>query len=190
MVLSDSGDNPTAGSSQDVTNFLKAILADPFLTSLTPPLCYQAFYDPALVAAAFQTGEGRIVEGTLGAAFDTEKSAPIPVKAAVKKLCKAWARAQHSDMALLDVHGVDVVVTSKHVGCYDPEMMRALGIEPEQRKVIVVKLGYLEPEIRAIAKRSMLVLTDGSTNEVFSRLQYKHLPRPMYPMDKDMEWHA
>ena len=93
-------------------------------------------------------------------------------------------------MALLDVHGVDVIVTSKHVGCYDPEMMRALGIEPEQRKVIVVKLGYLEPEIRAIAKRSMLVLTDGSTNEVFSRLQYKHLPRPMYPMDKDMEWHA
>jgi len=190
VVLSDSGDNPTAGSSQDVTNFLKAVLADPFLTSLTPPLCYQAFYDPALVAAAFQTGEGRIVEGTLGAAFDTEKSAPIPVKAAVKKLCKAWAGAQHSDMALLDVHGVDVVVTSKHVGCYDPEMMRALGIEPEQRKVIVVKLGYLEPEIRAIAKRSMLVLTDGSTNEVFSRLQYKHLPRPMYPMDKDMEWHA
>ena len=91
-------------------------------------------------------------------------------------------------MALLHVGGVDVIVTAKHVGCYDPEMMRALGIEPEQRKIIVVKLGYLEPEIRTIAKRSILVLTDGSTNEVFSRLTYKHLPSPMYPMDKDMEW--
>ena len=58
VVLSDSGDNPTAGSSQDVTNFLKAILADPFLTSLNPPLCYQAFYDPALVAAAFKGCSG------------------------------------------------------------------------------------------------------------------------------------
>ena len=190
VVLSDSGDNPTAGSSQDVTNFLQLILADTFLTSLNPPLCYQAFYDPALVAAAFQAGEGNTVEGTLGAAFDTETSAPIPVKAPVKKLCKAWAGAQNSDMALLDVGGIDVIVTSKHVGCYDPEMMRALGVTPEQRKVIVVKLGYLEPEIRAIAKRSILVLTDGSTNEVFSRLHYKHLPSPMYPMDKDMEWHA
>lgn len=190
VVLSDSGDNPTAGSSQDVTNFLKLILADSFLTSLNPPLCYQAFYDPALVAAAFKAGEGNTVEGTLGAAFDTEKSSPIPVKARVKKLCKAWAPAQNSDMALLDVGGVDVIITSKHVGCYDPEMMRALGVEPAQCKIIVVKLGYLEPEIRAIAKRSMLVLTDGSTNEVFSRLNYKHLPRPMYPMDKDMEWHA
>ena len=93
-------------------------------------------------------------------------------------------------MALLDVGGVDVVVTSKHVGCYDPEMMRALGVEPTERKVIVVKLGYLEPEIRAIAKRSMLVLTDGSTNEVFSRLHYKYLPSPMYPMDKEMSWKA
>ena len=190
VVLSDSGDNPTAGSSQDVTNFLKAILADPFLTSLNPPLCYQAFYDPALVAAAFKAGEGHIVEGTLGAAFDKEKSSPIQVKAAVKKLCKAWAGAQNSDMALLDVGGVDVVVTSKHVGCYDPEMMRALGVEPTERKVIVVKLGYLEPEIRAIAKRSMLVLTDGSTNEVFSRLHYKYLPSPMYPMDREMSWKA
>ena len=190
VVLSDSGDNPTAGSSQDVTNFLKTILADPVLTSLNPPLCYQACYDPAFVAAAFKVGEGHIVEGTLGAAFDTEKSSPIQVKAPVKKLCKAWAGAQQSDMALLDVNGVDVVVTSKHVGCYDPEMMRALGVEPEHCKIIVVKLGYLEPEIRAIAKRSILVLTDGSTNEIFSRLHYKHLPSPMYPMDKDMEWSA
>ena len=189
VVLSDSGDNPTAGSSQDVTNFLKAILADPFLTSLNPPLCYQAFYDPALVAAAFKAGEGNVVAGTLGAAFDKEKSSPIQVKATVKKLCKAWAEAQNSDMTLLDVCGVDVVVTSKHVGCYDPEMMRALGVEPTERKVIVVKLGYLEPEIRAIAKRSMLVLTDGSTNEVFSRLHYKYLPSPMYPMDQEMDWH-
>ena len=67
-------------------------------------------------------------------------------------------------------------------------MMRALGVEPEKLKVIVVKLGYLEPEIRAIAKRSLLVLTDGSTNEIFTRLEYKELPRPMYPFDKDMSW--
>ncbi len=187
VVLSDSGDNPTAGSSQDVTNFLKLILADEFLTSLNPPLCYQAFYDPKLVAAAFEAGENGTVSGSLGAAFDHEKSSPIAVNARVKKLCKAWSGAQDSDMALLDVCGVDVVITSKHVGCYDPEMMRVLGVEPEQCKIIVVKLGYLEPEIRAISKRSILVLTDGSSNEIFTRLEYKHLPRPMYPFDKDLE---
>ena len=81
--------------------------------------------------------------------------------------------------------GVDVVVTSKHVGCYDPEMMRALGVEPSQCKCIVVKLGYLEPEIRAIAKRSIMALSDGSSNEIFTRLPYKHITRPLYPLDPD-----
>lgn len=90
-------------------------------------------------------------------------------------------------MVLVDVSGVDVVVTSKHVGCYDPEMMRALGVCPERCKVIVVKLGYLEPEIRAIARRSIMVLTDGSTNEIFTRLPYRNLPRPIYPLDPETE---
>ncbi len=80
---------------------------------------------------------------------------------------KQWEGANGADLALLDVEGVDVVVASKHVGCYDPQMMRTLGAEPKERKAIVVKLGYLEPEIRAIAKRSMMALTTGSSDELF-----------------------
>ncbi|MFA6774173.1 MAG: microcystinase MlrC family protease, partial [Sphaerochaeta sp.] len=48
-------------------------------------------------------------------------------------------------------------------------------------------LGYLEPEIRAIAKRSMMALTTGSSDELFERLPYKNLPRPIYPLDKEFE---
>jgi microcystin degradation protein MlrC len=66
-------------------------------------------------------------------------------------------------------------------------MMRILGVEPTERKVIVVKLGYLEPEIRAIAKRSMMALTTGSTDELFERLPYQNLPRPIYPLDTEFE---
>lgn len=188
VVLSDSGDNPTAGSSQDVTNFLREILQDQFFTHLNPPLCYQAFYDPPLVEKSIKLGEGASVEGTLGAHFDRGKSTPLPVKAKIKKIQMNWQPMQNVNLVLLDVMGIDVIVTDKHVGCYDPEMMRVLGVEPQNLKAIVVKLGYLEPEIRAIAKKSILVLTDGSTNEVFTRLEYKHLSRPMYPFDQDMEW--
>jgi microcystin degradation protein MlrC len=66
-------------------------------------------------------------------------------------------------------------------------MMRALGVCPEKCKVIVVKLGYLEPEIRAIARRSIMVLTDGSSNEIFTRLPYRNLRRPIYPLDPETE---
>lgn len=187
VVISDSGDNPTAGSSQDVTNFLKLILSEPDLTLLDPPLIYQAFYDPDLCQRAMMAGVGNSVSGTLGAAFDPLKSTPLMIQdAKVISLCRNWEGAQGADLALLRIHGVDVVVTSAHVGCYDPQMMRVLGVEVEKCKVIVVKLGYLEPEIRKIARRSMLALTDGSTDEIFSRLEYKKLRRPVFPLDGDI----
>lgn len=197
VVLSDSGDNPTAGSSQDVTNFLKAILEDDSLFRLDPPLCYQGFYDPSYCEKAFEAGVGSVIQEPLGAAFDKRTSSPIVAQAKVKALVKAWSGAQGSDLVLVGLRAcpregfggerseVDVVVTSKHVGCYDPEMMRALGVEPSELKAIVVKLGYLEPEIRAIAKRSIMVLTDGSTNEIFERLPFENIVRPIFPMDRD-----
>jgi microcystin degradation protein MlrC len=51
----------------------------------------------------------------------------------------------------------------------------------------VVKLGYLEPQIRSIAKRSMMALTTGSTDELFTRLPYRELSRPIYPLDGEFE---
>ncbi len=178
LVLSDSGDNPTAGSSQDVTVFLKKLMASS-LSSLDPPVLYQGFYDPEIVREAFRVGEGGRVKGLFGSKFDAVTSTPLPVDAPVK----AVASYAGFRIALLSVGGIDTVVTEKHVGCYDVGMMRALTPCVENRKIIVVKLGYLEPEIRAISSRSILVLTPGSTNEVFERLEYRNLKRPVYPLD-------
>lgn len=187
VVISDSGDNPTAGSSQDVTTFLSLILKDKRLTKLNPPLVYQGFYDPEVVELSFKAGIGKVINTTLGAKFDTVKSKPIAIKGIVKALSKGFGGLFNTDLALIEVEGVDVVVTSAHVGCYDPEMMRALKVVPEERKAIIVKLGYLEPEIRAIAKRSMMALTNGSSDEIFTRLPYVKLKRPIFPLDGDFE---
>lgn len=185
VVISDSGDNPTAGSSQDVTTFLTQIIDDGRLTSLNPPLIYQGFYDPIVVKMAISIGVGNGIITTLGAKFDTVTSNPVPIEATVVAIHENFEGANGADIVLLNAYGIDIVVTSHHVGCYDPEMMRALGVEVEERKVIIVKLGYLEPEIRAIASHSMMALTNGSTNEVFDRLHYQHLIRPIYPLDKE-----
>lgn len=183
VIISDSGDNPTAGSSQDVTNFLKLILKDKELCSLDPPLCYQAIYDPHVVLEAIEKGEGNILDVSLGAGFDKKTSTPIKAKARVISVKRDLPGFSGVSLALLDIGGIDVVVTDRHVGCYDPKMMEALGVDPSFLKVCIVKLGYLEPEIRAIAKRSLMALTDGSSNEVFSSLSYKNLPRPIFPLD-------
>lgn len=187
VVISDSGDNPTAGSSQDVTNFLKMILANETARTLNPPLVYQGFYDPEVVAAGIAAGVGGVIEMDLGSKFDKVTSSPVHARMTVRAIVEKWSGALNTDMILVDLNGVDVVVTSKHVGMYDPEMMRVLGVVPEQRRIIVVKLGYLEPELRAMAKKSIMALTDGSTNELLESIKYVKVRRPMFPLDKDFE---
>ncbi len=174
---------------RDVTGFLKLMLSNAEASSLNPPALYQCFYDPALVKQSFSVGVGATFKGSLGAAFDTIKSSPVLGDMTVKALKHDWDGNQ-VDIALIHTGGIDVVVSSKHVGAYDPDMMRALGVVPESLKLIVVKLGYLEPEIRAISNYSVMALTEGSTNEVLANLPYKVLPRPVYPLDPETkaEW--
>ncbi|MGL5621869.1 M81 family metallopeptidase, partial [Cetobacterium sp.] len=46
IYLSDSGDNPTAGSSSDCTDFLKIILNNPQTLKVPTPIIYGGIYDP------------------------------------------------------------------------------------------------------------------------------------------------
>jgi microcystin degradation protein MlrC len=54
-----------------------------------------------------------------------------------------------------------------------------------RKSVLVVKLGYFEPELAEIAKTAILVLTDGSTNEKIEALPYVNVRRPVFPLDRD-----
>ncbi len=186
VVISDSGDNPTAGSSSDVTNFLKLILSNDEITKLNPPLIYQSFYDKEVVALFIEKEIGTTLDIKLGAKYDTVKSSSVEACAKLISKVKGFKDAENTNLLLLNINGVDVIVSDKHIGCYDPNIIRALGVEVEKRKMIVVKLGYLEPEIRSIAKRSLMALTTGSSDELF-RLPYKVLQRPIYPLDKGFE---
>ncbi len=185
VVVSDSGDNPTAGSSSDVTNFLKLILANKEICDIRPKLIYQSFYDKEVVDLYLDKEIGTVLDMKLGAKYDTIKSSSVEAKGKLLAKVEKFAEAENTNLILLEIGGVDVIVSDKHIGCYDPEIIRALGVDVEKRKIIVVKLGYLEPEIRSIAKRSMMALTTGSSDELFERLPYKVIKRPIYPLDKD-----
>lgn len=184
VILSESGDNPTAGSTQDVTLFLERILSDKTLSSLSPPLLYQGILDPAAVDAFIEKQIGTVLDISLGAAFDRKTSKPLKVRAMLKAKARGYGRENTLDAVLLFVRGVDVVVTSKKTGCYDVQLMSALSCKPEERKVICVKLGYLEPDLKKISRKSILVLSKGSTNEILESLDYKNIPHPFYPLDE------
>jgi microcystin degradation protein MlrC len=188
VYLSDSGDNPTAGSSGDCTNFLKLITANKRTGLLKHPVIYGGIFDPDSVNMC-RSMVGKTIELNLGASFDTVTTAPLKLSGKVKSFISQWGEYK-SDLVLFSTGGVDIVITSKHIGFVDPVMFRDLGDEPSNAQIIVCKLGYLTAAQRAVSKRSIMALSEGSSNEDLNGLPYKLVPRPIFPLDSDFEYKA
>ena len=60
------------------------------------------------------------------------------------------------------------------------------GLDPKQADIVVVKLGYLVPELFDIQVDWMMALTRGGVDQNLINLPYKRINRPMFPLDKDM----
>lgn len=184
IYLSDSGDNPTAGSSSDCVDFLHRIMDDARTQELRIPVLYGGIYDP--VATLQCKGMvGKTVTLTFGARFDQKTTTPITAEGTVMAYLPGWDKfpGNKSDIALFRTHGVDVVLAEKHIGYVIPDVFRDLGRDPAQADIVVCKLGYLTADQAAVAKRSIIVLTKGSTNEDLKTLPYRLTPRPIYPLE-------
>jgi len=191
VYLSDSGDNPTAGASSDCTNFLKLIMADSRTKTLKKPILYAGIYDPI----ATKQCEGRVGEEitlTFGAKFDKTTSSPITATGTVKAYIKDWAGEGlvKGDLALFNSCGVDIVLSESHLGYTTTKMFIDLGVDPKEAEIVVCKLGYLTPQHSSVAKRSIIVLTKGNTNEDLKSIDYKKVKRPIFPLDNDFEFNA
>lgn len=191
LYLSDSGDNPTAGSSSDCTDFLRRLMADERTKDLRRPVLYGGIYDPAATKAC----EGKVGQEltlTFGAKFDTVTTSPITATGTVKAYIKDWGGFSTitSDLALFHSQGVDIVLAEKHVGYVHPNLYRDLGADPAEADLVVCKLGYLTEHHEEVAKRAILVLTKGSTNEDLKTLPYEKTPRPIFPLDNEFAYCA
>ena len=58
-----------------------------------------------------------------------------------------------------------------------------------EARIVVIKLGYLMAPLHEIAPREILALTPGYADMELSRLPYRYVTRPIFPLDTDFPWH-
>ncbi|WP_423984400.1 hypothetical protein [Haladaptatus sp.] len=46
----------------------------------------------------------------------------------------------------------------------------------------------MSPAWKAVAAQELFALTPGDTNQRLADLPYEKTPRPMFPLDEDVEW--
>ncbi|WP_025764256.1 M81 family metallopeptidase [Dyadobacter tibetensis] len=185
FFISDSGDNPTAGGAGDVTWSLKEILARPELqTQDGPELIYASIPGPELVEAARKVGVGGMVDALAGAAVDARFAPPLRLQGKVLAIEDGDRNA--GTEVVVQVGSVKVIVTSRRKPYHKEADFTRLGLAPRKADIVVVKIGYLEPELYNMRADWLLALTPGGVDQDLLRLGYKRIKRPMYPLDPDM----
>lgn len=186
FFISDTGDNPTAGGAGDVTWTLTQILARPeFQRADGPSLIYASIPDPELVKKAMAAGVGGSVEGVAGARVDARFAPPVKLKGTVESIVKGDKDAEVE--VVVRVGSVHVIVTQKRKPYHKEIDFTRLSLNPRKSDIVVVKIGYLEPELYAMQADWIMALTPGGVNQDLARLPYKRIKRPMFPFDTDMK---
>ena len=93
--------------------------------------------------------------------------------------------AEMGRTVVLDINNIHLVLMEKSVSECDPELYRSVGIEPEDMKIIVVKSPNLfRAAYEPIAKEVIWLDTPGFSSANLSCLAWKHIKRPVWPLDE------
>lgn len=186
FIISDMGDNPTAGGAGDVTWTLTEILARPEFKSVDgPSLIYASIPGPEFVAKAIEAGIGGKVSALAGAAVDARYAPPIQLTGIVEAIEHGDRHAETE--VVVKVGSVRVIVTKKRKPYHHESDFTHLGLKPRETDIVVVKIGYLVPELYNMRADWIMAQTPGGVDQDLERLGYKRIIRPMFPLDKDMD---
>lgn len=185
FMISDMGDNPTAGGAGDVTWTLNELLKRPeFKSESGPEMIYASIPGPDLVAKAKVAGIGSQVEGNVGAMVDDRYAPPILLKGKVLSIKEGDPDANVE--VVVQVGSIKVIVTEKRKPYHKEKDFTDLNLNPRKAAIVVVKIGYLVPELYDMRGDWIMAQTPGGVDQDLDRLGHKRIIRPMYPLDRDM----
>lgn len=185
VFISDSGDNTTAGAPGDNTHVLATLLE-----KKTKKVLVAGLVDPEAFAQCSQQKVNETIRLSLGGKTDYTFSRPVTITGKILYKSAPETIDNKRGAILLDIDGVSTVILNNRRSFTETRDFREIGVDPLQYDIVVVKLGYLFPQLRAIAPVQLMALTAGFCNLDIPTLPYKRVARPSYPLDLDMSWSA
>lgn len=185
-MISDMGDNPTAGGAGDVTWTLRELLNRPeFKSENGPSLIYASIPGPQLVAEALKVGISGKVSALAGAQVDDRFAPPLMLEGTVTAIREGDRDAKVE--VVVKIGSISVIVTDQRKPYHQESDFTDLDLNPRDADIVVVKIGYLVPELYEMRGDWIMALTPGGVDQDLHRLGYEHIKRPMFPLDTDMK---
>lgn len=179
VFISDSGDNTTAGAAGDNAYMLNRIQRAGAKNVLLAGIA-----DAAACQQCYQAALGDRLTLQVGGSLDeSSEKAVITGKLVHRGDILSYTGGKAGPSATLDCGDMTVVVTANRAALCRPNIFESIHLDYSKFKIIVVKLGYLFPELAAQAKRAILAFTPGGSTERLQDMHMKKIRRPMFPLD-------
>jgi len=194
VVLTDTGDSIWGGATGDSTTILAEMVRQRI-----PEMALVTLIDPETVDAAIAAGVGGTLTTHVGGKLDPNFGTSLEVTAKVAGIgggrfevpILGFESFDLGKAALLEIGAVRLVVTEKRgIGGNHPAVYEHFGIDVWNARMVVVKTAsnwqYYQPWIDQVVR----VDTPGATTSHLEDLTWQHLPRPIYPLDREARYPA
>ena len=166
-IISDSGDNPTAGGVGDRSDVLKYVL-DKNLKQIL----FAGIASPNAFNKLLENKKNNItIGGDLGS--NCEKIFLTPDSVRIKNNC-----------AIINFNQITLIITKFRRPFHFLDDFKILGLNLKDYKILVVKSGYLSPELKKLNAKSYMLLTDGAVNQDIKNIKNNKRGKPIYPFNE------
>ncbi|UVC15391.1 M81 family metallopeptidase [Mesorhizobium onobrychidis] len=194
LVIADYADNPGAGAYGDATTLLKALL-----DAGVDGACFGPIVDPKTALQLHNATIGETVALTLGGKTDARFGGG-PIEADGKVLYVSDGKLigdgeqlgglelNFGPTAVVQIEGVTVLVVTEPSQIRDLQQFRAFGIDPVRHRVVGLKsMQHFRTAFEPISGKVIVCDSGALCTMDFSRMAYANVPRPIFPLDRDMK---
>lgn len=196
LLLADVADNPGGGGRGNTTYLLRAIHQQQL-----QGVVIGMMFDSALAANAKAAGQGAHLKAVFNQQENTRYSEPYESEVVVEKLLNEQCigrrgiyedrRVDLGQCALLNLDGIRILVVSRRHQCADPIFLERMGVDLANVRVLVIKSrGHFRAGFDEHFQPEQIIEVDapGLTTPDLVKLELDRVPRPVFPLDIDMEW--
>lgn len=181
VILADTQDNPGGGGPGDTTGLLKALVDGGAAGAVVAMIA-----DPGAAELAHGAGAGAHVDLALGEKSGMAGHHPYAGRFRVLRLGDGkftatgpmyrGARMDLGRMALLEIGGVRVIVSSRAAQVADQSILRHLEVEPADERIIALKSSvHFRNDFQGIAAEILVVTAPGPVHADPQRLAFERL---------------
>jgi microcystin degradation protein MlrC len=187
VVIADRADNAGGGAPSDATFILKALL-DRGITNAGVAM----MWDPIAVRVAMSGGEGAMLQLRLGGKMGPMSGDPldltVTVTGIIENMIQEWPQQGEAlkmpcgNAVSLHCNGIDIIVNSERTQVFSPQVFGNFGIDPLQKRLLVVKSAqHFYAGFAPVAAKIIYLAGPGAVAPRFKEIPYRRVDLNKYP---------